>query len=42
MADKIIVLDGGVVQEIGSHTDLMEKDGLYASMCRMQASQYGL
>lgn len=40
MADKIIVLDGGVIREIGNHSDLMEKNGLYASMYQMQASQY--
>lgn len=35
-ADKIIVLDKGVVREIGSHEDLMEKGGFYARLHRMQ------
>ena len=29
-ADQIIVLDGGVVAERGTHAELMKKNGLYA------------
>ena len=31
-ADKIIVLDNGSIIEIGSHQDLINKNGLYAEM----------
>ncbi len=31
-ADKIIVLDNGTIIEIGSHQDLIKKNGLYAEM----------
>ena len=39
-ADKIILLDGGVIAEMGSHSELMEKNGIYAEMFEMQASNY--
>ncbi len=35
-ADKIIVLDKGVVREIGSHEELLEKNGYYARLHQMQ------
>ncbi len=35
-ADRIAVLDQGELCELGSHTELMEKDGLYAKLYRMQ------
>jgi ATP-binding cassette, subfamily B, multidrug efflux pump len=35
-AHKIVVLDKGEIQEIGSHDDLLQKDGWYASLYRMQ------
>ncbi|MBO9619199.1 MAG: ABC transporter ATP-binding protein [Niabella sp.] len=38
-ADKIIVLDKGVLVEIGSHEALMEKNGFYARLHRMQFQQ---
>lgn len=40
MADRIFVLDGGRIVECGSHSELMENDGLYARMFRVQASWY--
>ena len=35
-ADKIIVLDNGQVKEEGSHSDLLDKNGLYAEMWQRQ------
>ncbi|PLK43373.1 ABC transporter ATP-binding protein [Emticicia sp. TH156] len=35
-ADKIIVLDKGRIMEEGNHEELLEKDGFYANLYRMQ------
>ena len=35
-ADKIIVLDNGQVKEEGSHSELLDKNGLYAEMWQRQ------
>ncbi len=35
-ADQIIVLDGGVVAEQGTHSELMQKNGLYARLVKLQ------
>jgi ATP-binding cassette subfamily B protein len=35
-ADKIIVLDKGEIQEIGSHEELLRKDGMYRKLHSMQ------
>lgn len=35
-ADKIIVLDKGEIKEQGTHTELLEKDGWYAQLHKMQ------
>ena len=35
-ADKIIVVDNGHVAEEGKHEELLEKDGLYARLYRLQ------
>jgi ATP-binding cassette subfamily B protein len=40
MADVIVVLDGNEVTEVGSHEELMARDGQYASLFRIQASAY--
>ncbi|MGJ3509056.1 ATP-binding cassette domain-containing protein [Enemella sp. A6] len=40
MADRILVLDGGVVAEAGSHTELMSREGIYHRMFSAQASRY--
>ena len=39
-ADKIILLDGGVVAEIGSHSELMEMKGKYYTLFSTQAKRY--
>ncbi len=33
-ADRIIVLSDGVIVESGTHEELLEKDGLYSSLCK--------
>lgn len=40
LADKIILLDSGVVAESGSHEELMAKRGLYCKMFENQSSWY--
>jgi len=35
-ADKIAVIDNGVVSEIGTHTELIEKKGAYYSLVNSQ------
>ena len=35
-ADKVVVLDSGHVVEQGTPTGLMERDGLFARMVRLQ------
>ena len=40
LSDRILVLADGQVQESGSHRQLMEQNGLYADMFRLQASGY--
>ena len=40
LADKILVIDGGVIAEIGSHSELMNRKGLYARMFDEQSSWY--
>ena len=37
-ADQIIVLDGGVVAERGTHAELMKKNGLYARLVNLQTA----
>lgn len=37
-ADKIVVLDGGVVAESGTHEELMKKNGLYARLVNLQTA----
>jgi ATP-binding cassette subfamily B protein len=40
LADRIIVLQKGVIVEEGSHSELMEGDGRYAQLFRIQASGF--
>ncbi|MEV6926140.1 ABC transporter ATP-binding protein [Dactylosporangium sp. NPDC051485] len=41
-ADRIVVLDGGVIAEQGTHDALMTLDGAYAALFRTQAGGYQL
>jgi ATP-binding cassette subfamily B protein len=39
-ADRIVVMDEGVVVETGSHTELMARSGLYSRLFSLQAAGY--
>lgn len=36
-ADKIVAMADGFVKEVGTRAELLEKNGLYADLCRLQA-----
>ncbi|RQR50318.1 lipid A export permease/ATP-binding protein MsbA [Burkholderia sp. Bp9125] len=38
-ADRILVMDGGRIVESGSHAELLDRDGLYAHLHRIQFQQ---
>ncbi len=40
LADRVILMDGGRIAEIGTHGELMAKGGKYADMFRRQAENY--
>jgi ABC-type multidrug transport system fused ATPase/permease subunit len=40
MADRIAVMRDGMIEEIGTHQSLLEKNGRYAHLFRLQASGY--
>ncbi len=39
-ADKIVVIDGGKIAEMGNHRELMELDGVYCNLFTTQAKRY--
>lgn len=41
-ADRIVVLDGGRVAEVGDHDELMDRGGLYADLFTTQARPFAL
>ncbi len=38
--DRILVLDNGVIAEVGSHKDLLAQDGIYASLWKHQSGGF--
>ena len=38
-ADKIVVLEDGGIKAIGSHSELVEQDELYANLAKLQFSR---
>jgi ATP-binding cassette subfamily B protein len=40
MADRILVLEGGKLHEIGSHEELLAQNGRYAELFALQARGY--
>lgn len=40
LADRVILMSGGRIAECGTHEELMEKNGEYATMFRRQAENY--
>ncbi len=38
-ADRILVIDDGEIVEQGAHDELLEADGLYANLWRVQAGE---
>ena len=40
MADRILVLDGGEVEEVGTHAELLAAGGRYAELFELQAQGY--
>ncbi len=41
-ADCIVVFDKGCIVEQGTHTELMQEEGIYAKMFSIQAEKYGI
>ena len=39
-ADRILLMESGVIAESGTHSELMEQNGKYAEMFRVQAASY--
>jgi ATP-binding cassette subfamily B protein len=40
MADRIVVLEGGRIVEMGSHDELLDRHGVYSRLFHMQAEGY--
>jgi ATP-binding cassette subfamily B protein len=40
MADRILVLHHGKILELGTHEELLNKDGLYSELFELQAEGY--
>jgi ATP-binding cassette subfamily B protein len=40
MADRILVLENGMMKELGSHEELLEQGGHYAELFSLQAAGY--
>ena len=40
LADRVLLMDGGTIAEMGTHKELMDKNGKYAAMFRRQAENY--
>jgi ATP-binding cassette subfamily B protein len=40
LADRVFLMDEGTVSEIGTHAELMAKNGKYAAMFKRQAENY--
>jgi len=40
LADRIVVLRGGTIEEQGTHEDLMQRNGRYAHLFKLQAQGY--
>jgi ATP-binding cassette subfamily B protein len=40
MADRIVVLDGAKVAQVGTHEELVARGGPYAELYRIQAAAY--
>ena len=41
-ANRLLILDKGELAEIGTHDELIQRDGIYARLCRMQTEMYRL
>jgi ABC-type multidrug transport system fused ATPase/permease subunit len=39
-ADKILFLENGEIKEAGTHSELMQLNGSYAKMYRIQSEKY--
>jgi ATP-binding cassette subfamily B protein len=40
-ADRIYVLEGGAVSDVGTHEELVVRDGLYRALWRVQTGERG-
>lgn len=40
-ADRIIILNGGMIEDVGSHDELIERNELYRRLCEMQLVSKG-